>query len=90
MKQQVKRLTLTGNWLKVQFNFKAITYFVKNYSDSDVFVSFEENDSEDTSFKIKSGMGEEVAISYSGKKYKTDTLYVKGTGEVEVQQLDFN
>ena len=90
MKQQVKRLTLTGNWEEVQFDFKAICYFVKNYSNGDIFVSFEENDSENTSFKIKSGMGEEVAISYAGKKYKTDTLYVKGTGEVEVQQLDFN
>ena len=98
MKQSVKRVNLTGNWQEVVFTNKASRYFVKNYSDDDIFVSFEANDSEDESFKIKSGIAEEVAISYYTKpdttaygvrgRYVTDKIYVKGTGEVEIQQLD--
>ena len=91
MKQSVKRVILTGNWQAVTFEKKAKHYFVKNFSDNDIFVSFAENDSEDTSFKIKSGFGEEVAITFyqvDNKFYKTNVIYVKGTGEVEIQQLD--
>lgn len=91
MKQQVKRVTLTGDWLEVTFTNKATRYFVKNFTDADIFVSFAANDSENESFKIKSGIGEDVAISYDGLRgrYEVDKIYVKGTGEVEIQQLDF-
>lgn len=90
MKQQVKRVTLTGAWQEVTFTNKATRYFVKNYSDADIFVSFAENDSEDESFKIKAGIGEDVAISYDSirGRYKVNKIYLKGTGEVEIQQLD--
>ena len=67
MKQQVQRKTLTGNWTAFEFDYKCRSYFVKNYSDDDIYVSFENNDDEDESFKIKSGIGEEVAISYNRK-----------------------
>ena len=91
MKQQVKRVTLTGDWLEVTFTNKATRYFVKNYTEGDIFVSFAANDNENESFKIKTGIGEDVAISYDSirKRYAVDTIYVKGTGEVEIQQLDF-
>ena len=91
MKQSVKRVTLSGNWQEISFPAKASRYFVKNYSDNDIYVSFEDNDSEDESFKIKSGIGEEIAISYTNirGRYAVNKLYVKGTGEVEIQQLDF-
>ena len=90
MKQQVKRVTLTGDWQAVTFPNKATRYFVKNFTDADIFVSFAENDSEDESFKIKSGIGEDVAISYDSLRgrYEVNKIYVKGTGEVEIQQLD--
>ncbi|MBR3209520.1 MAG: hypothetical protein IKF82_04550 [Bacilli bacterium] len=86
----VKRVNLTGNWEEIKFNQKTKNYFIKNFSDADIFVSFEENDSEDTSFKIKSGIGEQVAYDQSFIKKPesiTDTIYIKGTGEVEVQQM---
>ena len=86
----VKRVNLTGNWKEIKFDQKTKNYFIKNYSDGDIFVSFEENDSEDTSFKIKAGLGEELAISQSylnKPEHKTDTIYIKGTGEVEIEQM---
>ena len=91
MKQQVKRVTLTGDWLEVTFTNKATRYFVKNYTEGDIFVSFAANDNENESFKIKTGIGEDVAISYDGLRgrYEVNKIYVKGTGEVEIQQLDF-
>lgn len=91
MKQQVKRLTLTGNWTAFTFSKKSYSFFVKNFTENDIFVSFENNDQESESFKIKSGVGEEVFINENARRdeYLTDTIYVKGTGEVEVQQLKF-
>lgn len=91
MKQSVKRVNLTGSWLEVKFENKASRYFVKNYSEADIFASFAADDSEDESYKIASYIGEELAISYAGvndRSYAVDTIYVKGTGEVEIQQLD--
>ena len=91
MKQAILRKTLTGNWEEFSFPKKGRFFFVKNLTSADIFVSFEENDSEEESIKIKSGIGEEVSISFNGldrKEYYTKTIYVKGSGEVEVQSLD--
>ena len=92
MKQSVMRKTLTGSWTEYSFSKKARRYFVKNYTSGDIYVSFASNDSENESFKIKTGMGEEVAITYAplvNEDVYTDKIYVKGTGEVEVEQLDY-
>ncbi len=91
IKQQVLRQTLNGNWTAFEFPNKSSRYFVKNYSSTDVLVSFEENDEDKYSFLIKPGMGEECAISwyYDGDGCIVNTIYVKGTGVVEVQQLDW-
>lgn len=88
--RNVKRVTLTGDWTAIQFDDKVKNYFVKNFSSNAIYVSFEANDTEDTSFKISAGIGERVAINQSNLEmvgYKTDTIYVKGTGEVEIQQM---
>ena len=92
MKQSVKRVILTGDWEEIEFNHKARVYFVKNFTDDDIFVSFSNDEIEDEAFKIKSGIGEEVAITYNlnnSREVETDKIYVKGTGEVEIQQLNF-
>lgn len=91
MKQAVIRKTLTGVWTEFAFNMKSSSFFVKNFSDSDIYVSFENNEPEASAFKIKSNIGEEVAIAYNGindKSFAVDKIYVKGTGEVEVQALE--
>lgn len=92
MKQSVRRKTLTGGWTEFKFEHKSKRFFVKNYTSGDIFVSFENNDQESESYKIKTGMGEEVAITWSDLLYApnvADAIYVKGTGEVEVEQIDF-
>lgn len=95
MKQQVLRKTLTGAWEAFSFPHKARRFFVKNYSESPIYVSFENGTAENQSFKIAAGVGEEVAISYAEIQkdpfaYSVDAIYAKGTGEVEIQQVDVN
>lgn len=86
----VKRIVLEGNWQSITFPKATRVYFVKNFSDAPIYVSFEENDSENTSIKILSGTGEQVASNMSPisqPEDRTNTIYVKGTGEIEVQQM---
>lgn len=91
MKQQVIRRTLTGDWEAFTFNVSARAFFVKNFTDGDIYVSFEADDVEAESFKIKSGIGEGISINdgVSTSAYYKNTVYVKGTGEVEVEATDF-
>ena len=91
MKQAVLRKTLTGGWTEFKFPQQSRFFFVKNFTEGDVLVSFANGDAESESVKIQSNMGEEGAISFCGtdkSDFYTDTIYVKGTGEVEVQALD--
>lgn len=92
MKQQLKRLTVTTQ-AQVNFRYQAKSYFVKNFTEGDIYVSFEAITNNDYSecYKIKSGIAEEVYIARTGisNKYLTDTIYIYGNGEVEIQQLDF-
>ena len=92
MKQQIKRLTVSTQ-AQVNFRYEAKSYFVKNFTNSDIYVSFEEVTNDDFSecYKITGGIAEEVYIARTGisNKYLTDTIYIYGNGEVEIQQLDF-
>lgn len=91
MRQAVIRKTLEGDWTEFAFEKAGRYFFVKNFTDGDIFVSFEENTEEESCFKIASGVGEEVSISFEAldrEDYKTKSVYIKGTGEVEVQGLD--
>lgn len=90
MKQQVKRVTLTGGISKISFDHICGEYLVKNYSDNDMYVSFENNTSDDEAVKIPANTYQVVVINYylgGIECYKTQDIYIKGTGEVEVQQL---
>lgn len=92
MKQQVLRKTISaGGWTEFKFNQPAKTFFVKNFSEEDILVTFEDDEIEAEAFKIPAGMAEEIAVSYnnqSNPKYLKDAVYVKGVGEVEVEELD--
>ena len=93
MKQQLKRLTISTQ-AQIQFRYKAKRFFVKNFTEDDIYVSFEavENNDYSECYKIAKGVAEEVYVAITGisNKYLTDTIYIYGTGEVEVQQLDFS
>ena len=50
----IKRLILTGTIQEVKFdNMKSNVWLVKNFSNSDIFVSYDENLDENSSIKIK-------------------------------------
>jgi hypothetical protein len=93
----VKRITLTGTTTKIEFDDKCGKWLVKNFTDNDIFAAFEvgENNEldESTSAKIKSNYGQ-VVINNERLQfntiYETNAIYIKGTGEVEVQQLCFH
>lgn len=87
--QQVQRVAADGI-TAVAFPNNSGSWLVKNYSSTDIYVSFEPTVAPETSIKIASGMGQVCVIS---TKYgeqgqpKTNTIYINGNGEVEVQQL---
>lgn len=88
--QSVKRVTLTGAVKSVGFNKPSGAYLVKNFSNDDIYVSFESTVATDTAIKIASGMAQVCFINMrdglNGQE-KTTVISLKGTGEVEVQQI---
>lgn len=93
MKQQIKRITLEGEITEVEFDNICGKYLVKNFSDDDIFVSFDEEFTEENSTKIPAGFYQVViANEWLGglDAYKSKSIYINGTGEVEVQQLCFH
>lgn len=89
MKQKVIRKTLTGAFTEYKFDVYSKSFFVKNFTEEAVYVTFKNDGDEDGSFKIPAGMGEEVYINKGTTPNYPDTIYVKGTGEVEVEALEF-
>lgn len=84
MKLNVLSKTLAGS--KVSFKFDSVSnkYIVKNFSENTAYVSFDESASvKSGTVRIPAGMGQVVESIGVG----TDTVYVNGTGDVEVQQL---
>ena len=92
IKQKVIRKILTGNWESFKFDVKSKSFCVKNFSASPVYVSFEDGDDTDNSIKIREYMAEICYITslydLAGTFFK-DTIYVKGTGEVEVEAIEW-
>lgn len=88
--QHCKRVVLTGGATAIPFEYNSGRYLVKNFSGGDIYVSFEPTVDEEISFRISNGYAQVCVINEKGTGYgqsKTDTIYIKGVGEVEVQQL---
>ena len=85
----IKRKTLSGTQQALTFDKQRSDFLVKNFSESDVFVAFETNAPEALSIKIPSMYAQVCSCSnVEGTTcMTTDTIYVTGSGEVEVQQL---
>ena len=94
MKQQVKRLELTGTtYEEFLFTKNCGKFLVKNFSNDPIYVSCDNSVQDSEAIKIAGGSFQIViANEYFGGSdyYRTNKIYVKGTGEVEVQQLCFN
>lgn len=90
MKQRVQRVNLKAEITQVHFNELCGEYLVKNFSDGDIYVSFESNVSDNQSIKIPSKSYQICVVNcYLGglDYYKSKDIFMKGHGEVEVQQL---
>lgn len=85
---QVKRLTLEGTSTAFEFTREGLKFLVKNLSDNDCYVNYTPitNDNESISILIPKKTAQ-VIITDEVDCYPTNTLYVKGTGDVEVQIL---
>lgn len=89
----IKRLILTGTIQEVKFdNIKSNAWLVKNFSNGDIFVSYDENLDENSSIKIKPEYAQICLMTKAGlygynNGTLVNTIYIKGTGEVEVQPL---
>ena len=85
---KVIRKTLTGTSEGYTFDVPVVQFLVKNFSDNDILVNFENIviTNEPSSIKIPAGTAQLVIDNeYGGRAFKT--IYIKGTGEVEVQAL---
>lgn len=90
MTQQVQRVTLAGAVMPVNFTYPSGKFLVKNFSLGDIYVSFESTVAQTSSIKIASGYGQVCEINERGGasgQAKATTIYLNGTGEVEVQEL---
>ena len=71
------------------FSSVATSFLIKNFTDNDIFVSFEDNFTDSEAIRIGSNMGEEISSNINRSlAFETNTIFVKGSGSVEVQQLD--
>lgn len=92
MSQKVQRVQLTGGISSLEFSDWSGQYLVKNFSGGDIYISFEPTVSENNSIRILNGFAQLCVINERdgmAGQAKANKVYIKGTGEVEVQQLWF-
>lgn len=85
---KVLRKTLTGVSTEFSFNVTGLKFLVKNFSEGPVLVNFEPITAanEATSIKVPANVAQLIFTNeYQPNTKRARTLYVKGTGEVEVQ-----
>ncbi len=87
------RKTIQANDItEFKFDVKAYTFLVKNLTDGDILVCFDEFD-ETTNIKIPAEKGQPITqnTNHNDSNYATDILKIKGSieGEVEVQCLEY-
>lgn len=88
--QKVKRVTLSGDWVKVAFDGIACSsWFVKNFSDNNVYVSLCECiRNTDACFCVPSMIAEEIFAS-TEMDARTDGIWINGSGDVEVEAISW-
>lgn len=88
--QQVQRVTLAGEQ-DIVFDDYSEAFIVKNYSQSDIYVTFGDEVDESTAIRIMPLMGQ-VCVINAKSDYtnpKSNKVRIKGTGEVEVQSIQW-
>lgn len=82
----VQRKTLDGTSTEFEFDVRGTKFLVKNLSDDDILVNFEDitSENEDDSILIPSQIAQ-VVLMNEISHYGYSSIFVKGTGDVEVQ-----
>lgn len=88
LKQVLIRKEVQGTWEEFKFPFKIRKAFVKNLSPEETYVSFSNDEDQESAFKILSNTGEEICYNQLNPEYFQE-LYVLGQGEVEIQALEW-
>lgn len=89
---RVRNVVIDGE-TAIEFPTKCLRFMVKNFSSNDILVSFVPNPQADEFIKIKRGMGQVVVDNINlnsvadYQEFAHSTIYINGSGEVEVQQL---
>ena len=87
MYQAIQTKTLAGSYTAFTFTNGGRAFFVKNLTTGDIYATFDTGTPDDKeSFLIASGYAQECVAPVAGGKVKT--IYVKGTGDVRVEQED--
>ena len=90
MELNIERFTLTGVEHAFTFEEERVKYMVKNFTAGDIYVAFKSGATQAKSIKIPSMSGQVCCARIAPPEpvlARTNTIYVTGTGEVEVQQL---
>lgn len=87
---KVQRKTLAGSSTEFEFPVKGTKFLVKNLSDAECYVNFEAitNENEDTSILIPAQIAQ-VVLANEITHFGVSSIYVKGTGDVEVQVINW-
>lgn len=85
----IQRKTLTGATEAFSFSDASSNYMVKNFGSGDIYVAFVQDLTEAKAIKIPTGYGEVCSLNCMPGTHGpvSDTIYVKGSGEVEVRQV---
>ena len=91
-KISVKRVVLDGTATKVEFPTICRKWLVKNFTEGDIYVSFDETLNTDEAIKITSNCWQQINTNENyawNNECKSTCIHIQGTGEVEIQQLCF-
>lgn len=88
-KQQIKTVNLKGEKEAIKFDKYATVWYVANWSESDIYVSLDAEADISQSNRVAPGEWFKPTVNmYAGADNNaTNTIYITGTGSVEVQQL---
>ena len=87
---RVQRKTLAGSSTAFTFDSPGLKFLVKNLSDENaMLVNFEDvtDDNAAASVKIPPMTAQVILTNEGAPEIRYDTIYVKGTGDVEVQEI---
>lgn len=89
MEAKIKRQTINSK-TAFTFDVESKAFLVKNFTGDDIFVSFESDTTDANSILIPADVAQVCATNARvTSAYNTKTIYVKGTGVVEVQAICF-